>query len=89
MKLIKGNESEIHEKYYYHVSLLWSILLNMQFISQKKKIRKDHVNHFTFIINRTFLFNSKIIKSEQGLILLLKLICQFLKVSWVRYIFVT
>lgn len=88
MRLIRGNEPEVHKEYYHHVAQLWSVLLNMQLINKKKKIRKGLVNHFTFILNRTFLFHSKKIESEQGLILLLKLICLFLKVSWVRYIFI-
>lgn len=87
MRLIKENLPEGHEEYYHHIDLLWSVLLNMQLIKQKKKIRKDLVNHFTFVLNKTFLFHSNIIKSEQGLMLLLKLICSYLKVSWVRYLF--
>lgn len=67
---------------------IWNVLLNMEFMNQKKKIRKDHINHFCFILNKTFLFNTNKIKSNNGLMLLLNLVSLLLKLSWVRYIFI-
>lgn len=86
MKAIETNEQTMTQKYFLFLHELWSYLLNMQLIKKKKKIRKDHVNHFCYIINRTFLFKSKNDQTNHGLVLLLKLICSLLKVSWVRLI---
>lgn len=76
----------MNEDYYSHIHQLWSSLLNMQFVNQKKKVRKDHVNHFCYILNRSYVFDPKKIQTEQGLVLLLKLVCSLLKMPWVRQI---
>ncbi|KAL4148461.1 hypothetical protein QTP88_002698 [Uroleucon formosanum] len=85
IKIIEENESTINQDYYEYIQELWSFLLNVPFINQKKKIRKDNINHFCFVLNRTYLFNTKKIQTEQGLILLLKLVCSLLQISWVRF----
>ncbi|XP_025200961.1 LOW QUALITY PROTEIN: uncharacterized protein LOC112598649 [Melanaphis sacchari] len=84
IKLIEGNEPAINQDYYEYIHELWSFLLNIQLFNQKKKIRKDNINHFCFVLNRTFLFNTKKIQTEQGLILLLKLVCALLQVPWIN-----
>jgi len=73
------------EEYNSYLHQIWSYLLNMQLENNKKKVRKDTINHFCFIINKTFLFRSKVVQTEQGLTFLLKLMSSLLKVSWVRY----
>lgn len=86
MKAITENDSDMTENYCSFLNELWTLMLNMQFMKKKKKIRKDHINHFCFILNKTFLFTSKKNQTNQGFILLLKIICSLLKVSWVIYI---
>jgi len=86
MKIIEGNEQAINQDYYKYIHELWSFLLNVSLFNQKKKIRKDNINHFCFVLNRTFLFNTKNIQTEQGLILLLKLVSSLLQIHWVRLI---
>ncbi|XP_026810422.1 uncharacterized protein LOC113551991 [Rhopalosiphum maidis] len=84
MKIIEGNEQAINQDYYKYIHELWSFLLNVSLFNQKKKIRKDNINHFCFVLNRTFLFNTKNIQTEQGLILLLKLVCSLLQIHWIN-----
>ncbi|XP_016661281.1 uncharacterized protein LOC103309871 [Acyrthosiphon pisum] len=84
IKIIEGKESDINQDYYEYIQELWSFLLNVPFINQKKKIRKDNINHLCFVLNRTYLFNTKKIQTEQGLILLLKLVCSLLQISWIN-----
>lgn len=74
-KLLKNDD-------YFYIIQLWSSLINMQLVNKKKKVRQDHVNHFCFILNKTFLFENNII-TIRGLTLLLKLVGLLLKVSWV------
>ncbi|CAH1714172.1 unnamed protein product [Aphis gossypii] len=84
VKIIERNESTINQGYYEYIQELWSYLLNIQLFNQKKKIRKDSINHFCFVLNRTFLFNTKKIQTEQGLILLIKLVCSLLQIPWIN-----
>lgn len=86
MKIFESEELVGNDDFYLYIHKLWHSLLNMQFIKQKKKVRKDQVNHFCFILNRTFLFNKNKIKNEQSLILLLRLVSSLLKLPWVRYL---
>lgn len=82
MKIFEDEPVE-NDDFYLKIHKLWNLLLNYQFIKQKKKVRKDQVNHFCFILNKTFMFSKKI-KNDHSLILLLKLVCSLLKLSWVR-----
>lgn len=84
---IIGPKVPVKSDYYLFISQLWSQLLKIDFIDRKKKIRKEHVNHFCFTLNRTFIFNTKKIHTDNELILLIQLIGSLLKLSWVRYIF--
>lgn len=84
IKVIEGNEATLNQGYYEYIHELWSYLLNIQLFKQKKKIRKDSINHFCFVLNRTFLFNSKKIQTEQGLILLIQLVCSLLQIPWIN-----
>lgn len=87
MKLIEADKPEENENYYLYIHNVWSSLLNMQLTAHPKyKIRRDQLNHFGFMLNRTFLFNKNKITTDQGLILLLKLVGSFLKIAWVKYI---
>lgn len=88
MEIITESDEHFTNEHYLLFHQLWSDLLKMEFNRQKKKVRKDLVNHFCFILNRTFLFNSKKIQTENGLILLVQLLCSFLQISWVRYIYI-
>lgn len=82
-------QESFESEYYSFINELWSILLKIQFTgNQKKRIRRDHVNHFCFTLNKTYIFNTRKICNDNGLILLIQLICSLLKLSWVRYIFV-
>lgn len=89
MKIIENKETVGNDDFYVYIHKLWHCLLNMQFTKKKKKIRKDLVNNFCFILNRTFLFNKNKIKHEQSLILLLRLFSSLLKIPWVRYLLFT
>lgn len=73
---------------YFFLNQIWDMLLKMEFANQKKKIRKDHINHFCFFLNKTILFDTKKVQSDDGLKLLLQLVSSLLKLSWVRYIFI-
>ncbi|VVC32677.1 Hypothetical protein CINCED_3A006375 [Cinara cedri] len=83
MELFEINE-DVQFDYYSIICQLWSELLTIEFINKKKKIRKELVNHFCFIINRTFIFNSKKMERVNELILLIQLICSLLKLSWIN-----
>lgn len=89
MKIFESKETVGNDDFYLYVHKLWHSLLNMQFTKKKKKVRKDLVNHFCFILNRTFLFNKNKIKNEQSLILLLRLVSSLMKITWVRYLLFT
>lgn len=87
MKIIESKEPIMSDDYYLYIYKLWLCMLNMQFVDKKKiKVRKDQVNHFCFILNKTVLFNARNVQMEQSLILLLKLTSSLLKITWVRNI---
>lgn len=86
MEYIKEDKAVSDEDCLYIIQL-WSTLINMQFVNEKKRIRQALSNHFCFILNRTFLFRNKIHK-VQNLILLLKLVGLLIKVSWVSKSFI-
>lgn len=89
MKIFESEEPVGNDDFYLYIHKLWHSLLNMQFFKKKKKVRKDLVNHFCFILNRTFLFNINKIKNEQSLILLLRLVSSLIKLPWVSYLIST
>lgn len=87
MKIIESKEPIVTDNYYLDIHQLWLCMLNIQLVDKKKiKVRKDQVNHFCFILNRTVLFNTKRVQMEQSLVLLLKLASSLLQLSWVRNI---
>jgi len=75
----------MNKTFTFYLHLIWSNLLQMQLHNENRKVRKVMVNYFCFIINKTFLFRPKVVKTDQGLKFLLKLMSSLLKVSWVRY----
>lgn len=81
LEIIKRDKLLENDNCFYIVQL-WSSLMNMQLVKNKKNIRRDYVNHFCFILNNTLFFSNTNI-TTQGLILLLKMVGLILKVSWV------
>ncbi|XP_050533624.1 uncharacterized protein LOC126901279 [Daktulosphaira vitifoliae] len=83
LKTIEKDKSS-EKNYYLFIYQLWSCLLNMQYLNKKRKIRRDSVNHFGFILNKYYMFNLKKKHTNQGFILLMKILSLMLKVQWVN-----
>lgn len=82
------DETEQPYSNYLIIHQMWSALLSMEFDDEKKKIREELVNNFCLLLSNTFVFNSTCIKTENALILLIKLVCSLLKLPWVRYTYI-
>jgi len=84
MEIIVKGKAGLNDDYCLYIHSIWTCLLNAQFMNTKKKIRKELVNHFCFILNKTFLFNKNKVATESGLMLLVMIVGSLLKLSWVK-----
>lgn len=85
MTVVQDCKESQNAEFNSYLHQIWSDLSKMQMAGPYKKLRKIAVNHFCLFVEKTFLFRPKIIPTDEGLKLLIKVMCVLLRVPWVRY----